>query len=148
MQQDDICHGICQALFSKKSLLATKGGDTPTHGRLSLMKTPLPSLAGAVDGGAPANDDGRAHVDFPNAICSVSMCASEDARRGHRHSRLMGVGIALVRNQRPLAHPSIGLAQPKATLLREPHQPFARPVDELGNQTSCSRKCTESAMAV
>src|SRR5579862_4742554 len=45
---------------------------------------------------------------------------------------LMGMGVALVRDQRPLADPAIGLAKADAALFGQPHQPLARPVDQLG----------------
>ena len=45
---------------------------------------------------------------------------------------LLGVGIALVLDQRPLADPGIGLAQGDAVRLCEPHQVLAGPVHQLG----------------
>jgi len=45
---------------------------------------------------------------------------------------LLGVGVALVGHQRPLAHARIGLAQAHPVLLGEPHQPLARPMHQLG----------------
>ena len=45
---------------------------------------------------------------------------------------LLGVGIALVGDQRVLADPLIGLAQAHAGLPGELHQPLARPMHELG----------------
>jgi hypothetical protein len=44
---------------------------------------------------------------------------------------LLGVGIALIGHQRPLAHPRVGLAQGHAVPLRQPRQKLARPVHEL-----------------
>ena len=44
---------------------------------------------------------------------------------------LLGVGVALVSDQRMLADPFIGLAQAHPGLLRQPHQPLARPVHKL-----------------
>ena len=44
----------------------------------------------------------------------------------------MGVGVALVRDQRPFADAPVGLAQPHTALLGQPHQPLARPVQQLG----------------
>src|SRR5215472_9607204 len=44
----------------------------------------------------------------------------------------MGMGVALVLDQSQLADPRIGLAQAHAELLRESHQPLARPVEQLG----------------
>jgi hypothetical protein len=44
---------------------------------------------------------------------------------------LLGVGVALRGDQRELADRLIGLAQQHAGLLRQPHQPLARPVHQL-----------------
>jgi len=44
----------------------------------------------------------------------------------------MGMGVALVLDQRQLADPAIGLAQADAELRRQPHQPLARPVQKFG----------------
>jgi hypothetical protein len=45
---------------------------------------------------------------------------------------LMGMGVALVLDQGQLAYPPIELAEAHAELLRQSHQPFARPVEQLG----------------
>src|SRR6516165_11512174 len=44
----------------------------------------------------------------------------------------MSMGVALVLDQSQLAHPRIGLAQAHAELFSQAHQPFARPVEQLG----------------
>ena len=56
----------------------------------------------------------------------------ERAQRPVGALELLGVGIALVLDQRELADPRIGLAQGDAVLLGQPHQPLARPVHQLG----------------
>ncbi len=56
----------------------------------------------------------------------------EPARRLVGPLELLGVRIALVPDQRQLADPHIGLAQIQPRLYGQPHQPSARPVDELG----------------
>ena len=45
---------------------------------------------------------------------------------------LLGVRIALMGDQRMLADPLVGLAQPDAGLLRQLHQPLARSMHQLG----------------
>src|SRR6516165_7117433 len=44
----------------------------------------------------------------------------------------MGMGVALVLDQSQLADPRIGLAQAHSELLRQSHQPLARPVEQFG----------------
>src|SRR5215475_4986908 len=44
----------------------------------------------------------------------------------------MSMGVALMLDQSQLADPRIGLAQAHAELLRQSHQPLARPVEQLG----------------
>ena len=45
---------------------------------------------------------------------------------------LLGMGIALMLDQRQLADPRIGLAQLDAACAGQPHQAFSRPVQQLG----------------
>jgi hypothetical protein len=45
---------------------------------------------------------------------------------------LLGVGVALVGHQRPLAHSGVGLAQRHAVFFGEPRQTLARPMHQLG----------------
>jgi hypothetical protein len=45
---------------------------------------------------------------------------------------LVRVGIALVLDERQLADAPIGLTQLYADLVGQPHQPLARPIEELG----------------
>jgi hypothetical protein len=49
-----------------------------------------------------------------------------------RALELLGVGVALVPDQRDLAHPHIGLAQHDAVLLGQAHQALAGPMPQLG----------------
>ena len=57
---------------------------------------------------------------------------SHAAQRPVGALELLGVGVALVGDQRVLADPLIGLAQPHAVPLGQPHQPLARPMHQLG----------------
>ena len=45
---------------------------------------------------------------------------------------LFGVGIAVMGDQRVFTDPLVGLAQLNAGFLRQPHQPLARPLRQLG----------------
>ena len=45
---------------------------------------------------------------------------------------LVGMRVTLMPDQRMLADPSVGLAQCDAPHLRQPHQPFARPLHQPG----------------
>jgi hypothetical protein len=56
---------------------------------------------------------------------------------------LLGVGVALMGDQRVFADPLIGLAQAHASFLRQLRQPLARPMHELGvGRKSTALGCT------
>ena len=71
----------------------------------------------------------------PDLACEVADDASEMGADGPERPigalELLGVGVALMGDQGPLAHPFIGLAQAHAGLSRKPHQSFARPMHKL-----------------
>lgn len=74
----------------------------------------------------------------PNVADHAAEIGPQRLERPAGALELLGVGIALMLNQRELAHPRIGLTQAHPMALRQPHQLLARPVQSfpsVGNVT-------------
>src|ERR1700752_1853830 len=95
----------------------------------------LPLLAHALGQPKVGREDALQFGLAPDLACDVADDASEIGADGPERPigalELLGVSIALMGDQGPLAHPFIGLAQAYAGLSRKPHQSFARPMPQL-----------------
>ena len=67
-----------------------------------------------------------------DVACDPAEIGSDRLQRPVGAPELLGVGVALMGDQRMFAHPRVGLAQIDAGFFRQLHQPLARPMHELG----------------
>ena len=125
----ELVRGVRLALSNAFDLMGMQGIDLAAalalallHDRSGLVERPFEDRLQFLVAGVLALDvaDGTAQIGL------------QPAQRPVGALELFGVGIALMGDQRLLADPHIGLAQVEADPLGQPHQPLARPVDQLG----------------